>query len=89
MRLSPKQKQGVLQSCRVTRPGADLIRRDGQWLVVWRVDRDALVDPDAKVPPADRWRAQVVTAVDADGVWWSGTEGHGKTRADAIAEALL
>jgi hypothetical protein len=87
MRLTQKQRQFILQSCRVTRPGADLIRRDGPWLAVWRVEHDALVDP-SKVPPAARWRAQVVASVDAEGVYWNGVEGQGKTRAAAIAEAL-
>ena len=52
-------------------------------------EHDALVDPDAKVPPAARWRAQVVSMVDrAQNIWWRSVEGQGKTRAAAIEEAL-
>lgn len=88
MRLTSKQKQLVLQSSRVTRPGADLIRRDGHWLAVWQISHDALVDPDVKVPPALRWRAQIINSIEGEMVWWSGVEGHGKTRAAAIADAF-
>jgi hypothetical protein len=88
MRLSTKQKQTVLQSCRVTRPDAKLTRRGGVWLAVWHLETDALVDPDAKVPLGSRWRAQAINLIDAHGVWWNGTEGQGKTRTLAIAEAL-
>lgn len=89
MRLTDRQKRQVIDACRVTRPDAKLIRRDGQWLVVWFVERDALVNPDVKVSRHHRWRAQLVNGVDRDGsVWWSGVEGHGVNQRDAIGGAL-
>jgi hypothetical protein len=87
MRLTDKQKEQVLASGVETRPGGSLIRKDGQWVVVWHINYDDLVDPYRKVPPASRWRAQVVTGVDASGVWFY-PEGLGKTRSQAIANAL-
>tara|TARA_R100001460_G_scaffold27881_2_gene55890 strand:+ start:699 stop:986 length:288 start_codon:yes stop_codon:yes gene_type:complete len=90
MRLTSSKKQQVLCSCRVTRPGAKLIRRDGLWLAVWHVERDPLVDPSSNVPHAARWRAQVVSDVDASGgVWWLGGETHAKTRTAALNAAAM
>jgi len=87
MRLTDTQKARVLASGSETRPGGSLTRKDGEWLVVWHLTYDDLVDPYRKVAPAQRWRAQVVSSVDADGVWFR-PEGQGRTRSNAIAAAL-
>lgn len=87
MRLTDAQKARVLASGAETRPGGSLTRKDGEWLVVWHINYDDLVDPYRKVAPAARWRAQVVSSVTPDGVWFR-PEGQGKTRSLAIAEAL-
>ncbi len=75
MRLGARQKEAVLAN----RPGANLTRRNGQWIATWH---------DATQPVAMRWCAQVISRVDRDlGVWWW-PEASAKTREAAIAAAM-
>ena len=90
--MRAKDEAAVLRSCEVLRPGAKLVSRrthDGTMtVVVWRVEVDHLVSPDAKVPAATRWRAQVVSKVESDGGVYYWPEGQGPTRERAIEAAF-
>jgi hypothetical protein len=87
-----KDEEAILRSCEVLRPGAKIITRrtaDGTVpVVVWKVEVDHLVSPDAKVPSGARWRAQVVSKVEADGGVWFWPEGQGSTKERAIEAAF-
>ena len=72
-------------ACDRTRPDATIRTHRRRKFVVWRVERDPLVDSDAKVPTSSRWRAQVVSRILRDGsVYWSGVEHHSSTRSGAV-----
>lgn len=79
MRLSTRQKAAVLAACVPMRPDARLVRVGDNWGVVWFQE----IDPQTRepVPAARRWRAQLVSSVDAKGgVWWVGVECIDRTR---------
>lgn len=80
MRLTENQKRAVLESCAITRPDASLRRFGATWGVTWRVEFDQLVDPDSKVSGNKRWRSQLLTRIDGEGIWWSGEEHHHSKR---------
>jgi len=87
-----RDEEMVLRSCEVLRPGAKLVSRrthEGTMtVVVWKVEVDHLISPDAKVPAGARWRAQVVSKVESDGGIWYWPEGQGSTRERAIEAAF-
>ena len=87
MRLSENQKQEILKSCVVSRPGAVLRRMGSTWGAVWRVSYDSLVDSGVKVSANARWRSQLLTRIDAEGIWWSGEEHQHSTRSGATQMA--
>jgi hypothetical protein len=80
MRLTENQKKLVLEACLNTRPDAVLRRFGSTWGVLWRVEYDKMVDPDQKVPGNQRWRAQLLTRIDGEGVWFSGEEHQNSKR---------
>lgn len=90
--MRARDEEAILRSCEVLRPGAKLTQRrtpDGTMpVVVWRVEVDHLIGPDAKVPASARWRAQVVSKIEADGGVWYWPEGQGSTRERAIEAAF-
>ena len=91
--MRASDEKHVLRACEGVRPGAKLVSRRTPsgtvTLAVWRLETDLLVGPDAKVPTATRWRAQVVSEVEASGaVWWWGHEGQGSSKERAIEDAI-
>lgn len=74
MRLSKEQKFHVFTA----RPAADLVRVGDRWTTVWK---------DDTLPPAERWRGELITRVDEDGGVWFRPEVFGRTR-KAVIEQL-
>ena len=90
--MRASDEETIMRSCEVLRPGARIVMRrtaDGTMpVVVWKVEVDHLIGPDAKVPSGARWRAQVVSKIDADRGVWYWPEGQGSTKERAIEAAF-
>lgn len=90
--MRAKDEEAIMRSCEILRPGAKIVTRrtaDGTVpVVVWKVEVDHLVSPDAKVPSGARWRAQAVSKIDPDGGVWFWPEGQGSTKERAIEAAF-
>ena len=90
--MRARDEEAIMRSCEILRPGAKIVTRrtsDGTVpVVVWKVEVDHLVSPDAKVPSGARWRAQAVSKIDPDGGVWFWPEGQGSTKERAIEAAF-
>jgi hypothetical protein len=67
MRLTQRLKKAVAAA----RPGATLVRVGSSFGAVWH---------EPEQPPAERWRSQLITDLDAEGRLWWRPEAFGKTR---------
>lgn len=86
MRLTKARRMVVIEACRLTRPDAALMRIAGHWVAVWHVEVDH-VHGGTKVPPGERWRADVLVGMAGDAPVWSGTEHQARTRRAVLAAA--
>lgn len=88
MRLTDAQKDAILaNAAECQRAGAELVRTEDQWSVVWR---------DLAAPPAARWLGQLVKEVRVNAdvlamteriehvVVWTGSVFTARTRRDII-----